>query len=147
MTISLEPSKNSGRPCPVCGHEVNVDPQQEADDSPCSRCGHLSWFRAQKVDDAIIVNLLANMNPERAEIDRVGELLVRSRTAPHVIVNFHNIDFISSTFVNRLIVLRRTVHGTGGRVTLAGMNQVILEILRINKLDTLFDFPGDNDEA
>jgi anti-anti-sigma factor len=101
----------------------------------------------QQLDDAIILNLLTNMNPERAEIDRVGQLVVRSRTAPHVILNFHSIDFISSTFVNRLIVLRRTVHGAGGKVILCGMNQVIRDIMRINRLEELFDLSDDTDGA
>lgn len=118
-----------------------------SDDVPCPRCGHLLWFRMQQVDNAVILNLLANMDPERAEIDRVGQLLVRSRNAPHVIVNFHNVDFISSTFVNGLIVLRRTVHNAGGKTILCGMNPVIREILRINRLDHLFDLSDDADEA
>ncbi len=101
----------------------------------------------QQVDDAIILNLLVNMDPETAEIDHVGRQLVRSRTAPHIIVNYHNIDFISSTFVNRMIVLHKTVHGAGGKVILCGMNQVIREILRINRLDRLLDLSANTDEA
>jgi anti-anti-sigma regulatory factor len=46
-----------------------------------------------------------------------------------------------------LIVLRKTVHGAGGKVILCGMNQVIREILRINKLDQVFDLSDDTDEA
>lgn len=147
MTSSSKSSKGSGHQCPVCDHKDGIATKHASGDIPCSRCGHLSWFRMQQIDDAIILNLLANMNPERAEIDRVGQLLVHSRDAPHIILNFHKIDFISSTFLNRLIVLRRTVHNASGKVILCGMNQVIREILQINKLIHLFDLSDDTDEA
>lgn len=101
----------------------------------------------QQVDKAVILNLLVNMDPERAEIDRVGQLLARSRTAPHVILNFNNVEFISSTFLNRMIVLRKAVHKAGGKAILCGMNKVIREILRINRLEDLFDLSDDTDEA
>jgi PTS system fructose-specific IIA component/PTS system nitrogen regulatory IIA component len=35
-----------GRPtrCPICGHEVRLDPTNPPGDAPCPRCGHLLWF-------------------------------------------------------------------------------------------------------
>jgi len=101
----------------------------------------------QPVDDAVILNLFVDMDPERAEIERVGEWLIRSRAAPHIIVNFHKIEYVSSTFVNGLIVLYKRVQSAGGKVIFCGMNQVIREIIRINRLDQIFDLSDDTDEA
>lgn len=139
MAIPSRTSSSSGPQCPICDHRDGAATKHTPTDDPCLRCGHLAWFRMQQVEDAIILNLLTEMNPERAEIDRVGELLVKSYPAPHIILNFHSIDFISSTFLNRLLVLHRTVTGAGGQVIMCGMNQVIREIVRINRLDQLFD--------
>ena len=39
------------------------------------------------------------------------------------------------------------MHGAGGKVVFCGMNQVIREIIRINRLDQIFDLSDDTDKA
>ncbi|MBC8874370.1 MAG: STAS domain-containing protein [Planctomycetes bacterium] len=147
MTVSSDSRKDGPGRCPVCDHETSSKPASPAGDAPCSNCGHLLWFRMQPVDDAVILNLFVDMDPERAEIERVGEWLINSRAALHIIVNFHKVEYVSSTFVNGLIVLYKKVQGAGGKVVFCGMNQVIREIIRINRLDQIFDLSDDTDEA
>ena len=138
MTTGSEPVEQGASRCVVCGHEVAADPLFGAGEAPCTHCGHLVWFRLQELEDGLLLNLLADMNPERAEIERVGRLLVQSHPKPRIIVNFYNVEFISSTFLNRLIQLHQTVESADGRLKLSGMNPVIREIFEINKLDGLF---------
>jgi hypothetical protein len=33
--------------CPVCGHNVRIDPSWPTLDAPCPRCGHLLWFSSK----------------------------------------------------------------------------------------------------
>jgi PTS system fructose-specific IIA component/PTS system nitrogen regulatory IIA component len=44
----VEPSSRTpeGQPnvCPVCGHEIVIQPSIPAGDAPCPYCGHLLWF-------------------------------------------------------------------------------------------------------
>ena len=30
--------------CPICGHEVRLEPSRPPGDAPCPHCGHLLWF-------------------------------------------------------------------------------------------------------
>jgi WD40 repeat protein/serine/threonine protein kinase len=50
----MEPSSRTpeGRPnfCPVCGHEITIEPSRPAGDAPCPHCGHLLWFQ-EGLDD------------------------------------------------------------------------------------------------
>jgi anti-anti-sigma factor len=128
--------------CTVCGHALFVDPLEASEKPSCSHCGHLQWFHTQDLDDAVIINLMRDMKLEKAEIERVGEFLVRSRPAPSIIVNFHNVEFVSSTFLNRLILLRKTVEAADGKLTLCGLNPVIQEIFEACRLHTLFEISG-----
>jgi mannitol/fructose-specific phosphotransferase system IIA component len=32
--------------CPVCGHDVHIEPTVPPGDAPCPCCGHLLWFNA-----------------------------------------------------------------------------------------------------
>jgi len=44
----MKPSSRTpeGEPnrCPVCGHEVRIEPSYPPGDAPCPCCGHLLWF-------------------------------------------------------------------------------------------------------
>jgi anti-anti-sigma factor len=128
--------------CTVCGHDLFVDPLEPSENPSCSHCGHLEWFHTQELDDAIIINLMHDMKLETAEIERVGEFLLRSHQAPSIIVNFHNVEFVSSTFLNRLILLRKSVQAADGRLTLCGCNPVIQEIFEACRLNTMFEMSG-----
>ena len=139
MNAASESLMSDPTRCPVCGHKVAADPLEASGEAPCASCGHLSWFRMQDIDDAIMLNLMADMNLERAEIERVGKFLVQYHTSPHILLNFHAIEFISSTFLNGLIALQRTVQSAQGTLKLRGLNPVIREIFAINKLEGLFD--------
>jgi hypothetical protein len=43
MTISTRTPEGWPAKCPICGHEICVDPSQPAGDAPCPRCGSLVW--------------------------------------------------------------------------------------------------------
>ena len=136
MPESAQTVGQSRNPCPVCGSPLSAC---AAGDGSCSACGHRDWFRRRRVDGLIIVDLLSKMNPEEADIDRLGRLLIRENRAPRVLLNFRQIDFVTSTFINRLLVLRRSIQDARGRLLLCGLNPVIQEIFEINKLGNLFD--------
>jgi hypothetical protein len=34
--------------CPICGHEVRLEPSRPPGDAPCPYCGHLLWFGLSK---------------------------------------------------------------------------------------------------
>jgi anti-anti-sigma factor len=122
--------------CPVCGDTL---PARSVADGSCSVCGHQIWFRRREASGLTVIELLPTMNPEEAAIDRLGPFLARRLRAPRVLLNFRHIDFVTSTFINRLLVLRRSIQDARGRLLLCGLNPVLREIFEINKLGNLFD--------
>jgi hypothetical protein len=36
--------------CPVCGHDVRIDPTRPPGDAPCPHCGTLLWFSEHSAD-------------------------------------------------------------------------------------------------
>jgi anti-anti-sigma factor len=58
-----------------------------------------------------------------AEVDRVG--------ATRVIVDMKAVTYITSTGVRTLLSLYHKVKGTGGRVVLCGLNDMVSEVLQI----------------
>jgi len=147
MDTSSQATKEQFQRCPVCDTEVTADPSTQAADVQCSHCGHLVWFRLQKNDDAVIVNVLPRMNPERTNMQRVGEMLVRSRSAPRIIVDLSLAERISSTFLNELLRLLKIVQAADGRLILCGVQPLFRDIFKITSLQGLFEFSENQQTA
>jgi anti-anti-sigma factor len=129
--------------CSLCGCTL---PEQSRGDGGCSWCGYGQWFRTRETGGCIIVDLLAGMNPEEAAVDNLAELLTQRIRAPRLLLNLREIDFVTSTFLNRLLVLRRKIQDARGRLLLCDLNPVIQEIFEVNQLASLFDvFPSERE--
>ncbi len=124
--------------CPVCGTTVAAgitgDPL-----GPCSSCGHADWFRVQEFGNTVVINVLPSFHLERSDIRRVGELLLRGRKSPRILVNLALIQYIGSTFLDRLVLLKRSVTAADGCLILCGLNPIVREIFRITRLDGFFE--------
>jgi anti-anti-sigma factor len=105
------------------------------------------WFCKRNLKGFIVVDLMPGMDPEEATVDRLGDLLISAGRAPRVLLNFSYVDFITSTFINRLLILRRKMQDARGRLLLCGLNPVIEEIFDINKLGNLFDVFSNEQDA
>jgi hypothetical protein len=44
MTISSRTPEGDPNSCPVCGHNLRLEPSIDTRDGPCPLCGHLLWF-------------------------------------------------------------------------------------------------------
>jgi anti-anti-sigma factor len=91
----------------------------------------------------VILNLLADLDLENADLDRLAELLIRSDPAPHIVLNLSNVEFVSSTFLGRLLAMQKRINAAKGTLVLCGMNTVVREIFEVTKLETFFNFSDD----
>ena len=146
------PSATSGAPprCTFCGRELQADASSAGAEVPCRYCGHLVWFRSQEDTGFVVLNLMADLDLERADLERVGRLLVESAGAPRVVLNLSNVEYVSSTFLGRLLAMQKRIDTAGGSLVLAGLNPVVREIFQVTKLESFFTFadsPAAADDA
>lgn len=59
--------------------------------------------------------------------------------AKKFILNFARLEFIDSYGIGELVQSYSVVRQTGGKMKLAGANQKVLDVLRISRLNTLFE--------
>jgi anti-anti-sigma factor len=143
MPSSDTRANNPAGCCVLCGQRLPALAPAEAG---CPHCGYGVWFRARSRGGFVIVDLLAAMNPEQAAVDQLYDLLKSSRRSPRLLLNLQQIEFVTSTFLNRLLVLRRKILDDRGRLLLCSPTPVIREIFEINRLDQLFDvFPSERE--
>jgi anti-sigma B factor antagonist len=128
----------------VCGKRIGDALDPRGSDSPCSKCGHASWFRIQEFGKTVVINLLPSLDLERSDLFRVVELLLRRRTETNVVVNLSLVSYIGSTFLDRLILTKRRLSSANGKLILCGFNPIIEEIFRVTRLDTFFEIADED---
>jgi anti-anti-sigma factor len=74
---------------------------------------------------------------DATQVDRARQEFDRIHTSCRV--NFENLDYISSAGLGVLLSVQKRLSNTGGRLTLAGLNQHIREVFQIAHFDQVFE--------
>ncbi len=103
-----------------------------------------------EVGDVTIVRFVDRKILEEANIQEMGhELfqLVESEGRRQLLLNFANVDFLSSAALGKLITLDKKVKSHGGKLKLSNIRPEIYEVFLITKLNKLFDIKDDEADA
>lgn len=87
---------------------------------------------------------------DEASIQELGaELfgLVEQQQAGSVLLNFANVEFLSSAALGKLITLDRKVKAAKGRLKMCNIRPEIFEVFQITKLNKVFDIRKDEADA
>jgi anti-sigma B factor antagonist len=105
---------------------------------------------ASKVGDVTVVRFHDQKILDEAGIQELGaELfgLVEVDNRRSIVLNFTNVEFLSSAALGKLITLDRKVKAHQGRLKLSNIRPEILEVFQITKLHKIFDIRGEEAEA
>jgi DNA-directed RNA polymerase subunit RPC12/RpoP len=72
MTISSRTPEGESNRCPICNHQVRMEPSITTRDAPCPHCGHLLWFDARPGNPVAVTDLIHD-----ADARSVAEILIR----------------------------------------------------------------------
>ena len=64
-----------------------------------------------------------------------------------LLLNFGNVEYMSSAALGKLITLNKKVQAAGGKLILCNIDPQIREVFEITKLDKLFVICGDEQEG
>jgi anti-sigma B factor antagonist len=118
--------------------------------SPEHRMATHRRIDVSKVGDITVVKFLDKKILDEAGILELGaELfgLVELENRKSVLLNFTDVEFLSSAALGKLITLDRKVKSHKGRMKLSNIRPEILEVFKITKLDKVFDIRKDEAEA
>ena len=73
--------------------------------------------------------------------------LVEQEHRKNLLLNFFNVEFLSSAALGKLITLDKKVKANGGRLKLSNIRPEIYEVFAITKLNKLFDIKDDEADA
>jgi anti-sigma B factor antagonist len=88
---------------------------------------------------------------DEQNIQVIGEelfSLVDEYSRTKLLLNFHNVEYMSSAALGKLITLNKKVGAAkGGKLVLCNIDPQIREVFEITRLDRLFTIKGDEQEG
>jgi anti-sigma B factor antagonist len=103
-----------------------------------------------EVGDVTVVRFLERRILDATNIEELGgELfgLIERENRQKLLLNFHDVEFLSSAALNKLIILDKKLRDRGGLLKLSNLRPEIHEVFVITRLNQLFDIRGDEQEA
>jgi anti-sigma B factor antagonist len=104
----------------------------------------------EEVGDVTVVSFVDKKILDEQNIQTIGEQLfdlVDNQDKKKILLNFSNVEFLSSAALGKLITLNKKVQTTGGKLIMCKIAKEIMEVFEITKLDKLFKIYKDEQAA
>jgi anti-sigma B factor antagonist len=122
-----------------------VDRADPPADASCSHCGRPLWFvTTQDATGATIVHFVKRWILEETDVREFGKELARLADGPRrILLNFANVQSLSSAALGQLLALQKNVTRAGGKLRLCGIKDRILEVFKITQLTKVLEIHQD----
>lgn len=121
----MEPASRTpeGEPnrCPVCGHQVRIEPSRPPGDAPCEYCGHLLWFSDSRNVEGVATDREPSGRLTRPPLGERGQM-TQSDPATKAVTGPPIADWAKATLVAAVVGL---VIGT---VSVAGVSDGVEDV-------------------
>src|SRR5215472_11443934 len=107
-------------------------------------------LEVEDLGDVTVVSFTDRKILDEQNIQIIGDQLfslVDESGRKKLLLNFGNVEYMSSAALGKLITLNKKVQSSGGRLVLCNIDPQIREVFEITKLDKLFVIRGDEQEA
>ena len=107
-------------------------------------------LEVEDIGDVTVVNFVDKKILDEQNIQIIGEQLfslVDEMQRRKLLLNFSNVDYLSSAALGKFITLNKKVNNAGGRLILCNIAPHIFEVFEITKLDKLFNIQKEEQAA
>jgi anti-sigma B factor antagonist len=104
----------------------------------------------EEVGEVTVVSFVDKKILDEQNIQIIGEQLfdlVDNQAKKKILLNFSNVEFLSSAALGKLITLNKKVGTSGGKLAMCKIAKEIMEVFEITKLDKLFKIYPDEQAA
>jgi anti-sigma B factor antagonist len=108
-------------------------------------------LKIEQIDDVTVVSFIDKKLIDDQTIRLIGDQLcslVDEQGRRKILLNFGNVEYLSSAALGKLIILHKKAIAAGGRLVLYNIDPQIYEVFAVTKLNKLFDIRrrGDDDD-
>ena len=103
-------------------------------------------LEVEEIGDVTVVNFVDRKILDEQNIQIIGEQLfelVDSEGKKKILLDFKNVDYLSSAALGKLITLNKKANTSGGKLVLCNIRPEIKEVFEITKLDKFFKIKED----
>ena len=107
-------------------------------------------IQVEQIKGATVVSFVDRKILDETNIQEIGQELfdlVDEEGARDLVLNFSNVEYLSSAALGKLITLNKKVKQADGRLKLCAIKPPIFEVFTITKLDKLFDIYDTQESA
>ncbi len=107
-------------------------------------------LEVEDIGDVTVVKFTDRKILDEQNIQTIGEQLfslVDESGRKKLLLNFGNVEYLSSAALGKLITLNKKVQAAGGRLALSNIDPQIYEVFKITKLNQLFSIYDEEQEA
>ena len=107
-------------------------------------------LEVEPIGDVLVVNFVDRKILDEQNIQVIGEQLfslVDQEGARKLLLNFGNVEYLSSAALGKLITLNKKLQQAGGRLILCNIDPQIHEVFEITKLDKFFNIQKEEQAA
>jgi len=107
-------------------------------------------LQVSEVGGVTVVRFVDKKILDEGNIQELGKelfALVEEDNRKSILLNFTDVEFLSSAALGKLITLDKKVKAHGGKLKLCTIRPEIYEVFAITKLNKLFDIRSDEPEA
>lgn len=107
-------------------------------------------LEVEDIGDVTVVNFTDRKILDEQNIQLIGEQLfslVDESGRKKVLLNFGNVEYLSSAALGKLITLNKKLQAAGGRLILCNIDPQIYEVFEITKLNKVFNIHKEEQAA
>lgn len=107
-------------------------------------------LQISEVGDVTVVRFVDRRILDASNIEELGgELfgLIEKENRKKLLLNFSDVEFLSSAALNKMIILDKKLRSGGGTLKMCCLRPEIQEVFMITKLDQLFEIKGGEREG
>ncbi len=107
-------------------------------------------LEVEPIGDVTVVNFVDRKILDEQNIQIIGEQLfslVDEEDCKKLLLNFSNVEYLSSAALGKLITLNKKLQNARGKLILCNIDTQILEVFEITKLDKFFKIMKDEQTA
>ena len=107
-------------------------------------------LEVEDIGDVTVVNFVDRKILDEQNIQIIGEQLfslVDESGRRKILLNFHNVEYLSSAALGKLITLNKNNNALGGNLVLCEIDPQIYEVFEITKLDKFFNIQKEEQAA
>jgi len=107
-------------------------------------------LEVEDIGDVTVINFVDKKILDEQNIQVIGEQLfslVDQEGRRKLLLNFGNVEYLSSAALGKLITLNKKLQGVGGRLILCNIDPQIYEVFEITKLDKFFNIQKEEQAA